>query len=302
VILSGKCVVFIGSGLSFGYDSWPDLVNALCERCGIDCQINKDSSPDKLLDAALDAKQSDKSSYFKYLGEHFGRPVSSIQYIYDILFDLKFESYLTVNFDPHLFLKAQTAWRGKSFGFRVYPDLDRKAVTGRSIHYLHGIIEENTIPREGSIVLARDEFKEAYIPNGHLMNMLLQTLEYDHVLFIGCKLQEPNMSDVFNICKRNQQKRLQIINPDNQRTPLKFILLPKPKSTFKDEKGEIEIIRNQEEIENLNRHYNNMGIEPVWYDDENDHSNLRFALEPLTKLKLQDVKTDYGQQGDIYGR
>lgn len=295
VILSGKCVAFIGSGLSAGsYDSWPDLINGLCERCGITCQLNKNSPPDDFLDAAQDAKQNSETAYLEYLGEHFGRTVNQIQFIYDILLSVKFECYLTVNFDPHLLLKARIAWGEKNFKIHAYPNLDRKAMTKRSIHYLHGIIMENKIPKDGSIVLARNEFNEAYAPNSNLMNLLISTLENDPVLFIGCKLKEPVMPRVFNICKDNQLKRLRLLSLKNNPNPLppKFILLPKP-SPKEVEMNEFDENERQNEMDKINKYYEYMGIKSVWYDAAgNDHSVLRVALEALAKFP--NIEIDYG--------
>ena len=176
MILSGQCLVFLGSGPSWGsYHPWPDLVNALCDRCGITRRITRDSPADELLNAAQDAKSADRNAYYRFLGEHFGRPVDSVPLLYDVLFSLPFECYLTINFDPMFALKARTARLPCSLPPRVYPSLDRRQMVDRSIHYLHGFIEVGATPAEGTIVLARDEFDEAYDSN--LMNLLYQLLK-----------------------------------------------------------------------------------------------------------------------------
>jgi hypothetical protein len=176
-------------------------------------------------------------------------------------------------------------------------------MVNRSIHYLHGFIEVGTIPVEGTIVLARGEFDEAYGSNSSLMNLLVPTLENDPVLFIGCGLREPTMPRVFDICKKHQQNRLRVMvesgNPLSK-PPSRFIFLPKPEVI--NEMSAFDIQRSQDdEMSNQQAYYSGLEIEPVWYDAPgNDHSALRTALERLAELP--DVKPDYGWQGGPYAR
>jgi hypothetical protein len=304
VIRRKRCVVFIGSGLSYGiYHSWPDLVNSLCEKCGSARRVNRDSPPGEFLDAAQDAKLSDKVTYYNLLGEHFGHSVRDASVLYDILLSLPFECYLTVNFDPLLALKARTAKLPCSLPVHAYPSLDRKKMTNRSIHYLHGFIGEGKIPVEGTIVLARDEFDEAYGDNSNLMNLLVPTLAEEPILFIGCRLREPVMKRIFDICKKAQLKRQRIMvasGGPQSKPPPRFILLPKPEIQ-NDETGHIDLGKSQIEIEEQQRYYQDLEIEPVWYDaPANDHSALRFALERLAELP--EVTPNHGWQGgEIYG-
>jgi hypothetical protein len=302
VIRSRKCLVFIGSGLSYGlYHSWPELVNGLCERCGITRRVTRDSPPDEFLDAVQDAKLCDKVAYYKLLGEHFGHSVEHTSVLYDTLLSLPFECYLTVNFDPLLALQARTARLRCLLPVHAYPSLDRRKMTNRSIHYLHGFIGVGAIPVEGTIVLARDEFDVAYAPNSNLMNLLVPTLENDPILFIGCRLREPVMSHIFGICKDHQLRRQRImaeLRRPQSRPPPRFILLRRPEVTNKT--GQIDLDQSQVEVEKQQSYYQDLEIEPVWYDaPANDHSALRIALERLAELP--EVTPDHGWQGDVYG-
>ena len=303
MIRSKKCIVFIGSGPSYGlYDSWHELVNGLCKRCGSTRHVTRDSPTDEFLDAAQEAKLSNKSAYYRFLGERFGRPVEHAPFLYDILLSLPFGCYLTVNFDPLLARKAQTASLRCSLPVQAYPSLDRKMMTNRSIHYLHGFIGEGAIPAEGTIVLARDEFNEAYGDNSNLMNLLVPTLENDPILFIGCRLREPVMPRIFDICKKEQLKRQRIIaelGRPPSKPPPRFILLSRPE-VQNDKTGQTDPEQSQVEVEKQQRYYQDLEIEPVWYDaPANDHSALRIALERLAELPK--VTPDHGWQGDVYG-
>lgn len=304
VILSKKCFVFIGSGLSSGiYHSWFELVNTICERCGITRRVTRDSPIDDLLEAAHDAKLCNRDAYYRFLGEHFGRSVDSTPVLYDLLLSLPFASYLTVNYDPLLALKAQTARLQCVLPVNAYPSLDRrKMAASRSIHYLHGFINVGTIPIEGTIVLARDEFAEAYSNNSSLMNLIVPTLENDPILFIGCGLREPAMPSIFAICKKHQQNRQRIMaesGKPHSNPPARFILLPRPEVT-----NEITISNVDQslvEIKKQQAYYSSLEIEAVWYEVRgNDHSALRIALEQVAGLP--DVTPDHGWQGGLYAR
>jgi len=303
VILSKKCFVFIGSGLSSGsYHSWLDLVNSICERCGITRRVTRDSPTDELLYAAQDAKVSNKDAYYRFLGEHFGRSVDKIPVLYDLVLSLPFACYLTFNYDPLLALKARLSNSQCVFPVKAYPSLDRRQMVPRSIHYLHGFIDVGTTPVEGTIVLARDEFAEAYSDNSNLMNLIVPTLENDPVLFIGCGLREPSMPKIFAICKEHQRKRQQIMAesgtpPSNP--PARYILLPRPAVTNEVDVSDVD--QSQIEIDRQQAYYSSLEIEPVWYENRgNDYSSLRNALDQMAGLPA--VAPDHGWQGGVYAR
>lgn len=298
-ILSKTCVAFIGSGLSAGcYASWHELINGLCEQCGTGSRVSQNSTEDALLDAAQDAKTSNSTVYFRFLGEHFGRPAERASLLYDIILSLPFECYLTVNLDPLLALKARTAQLPCDCTVRAYPSLDRKAMVNRSIHYLHGIINEQSTPTDGTIVLARKEFELAYGNSSNLMNLLMPTLENDPIVFLGCRLREPVMPQVFAICRQHQQARKRIAMESGRHPgspPHRFIFLPRPQ--VESEVNE-EVTKEQSHAIFLKEdaYYRDMDIEPVWYSaSKEDHSELRLALERLAGLP--DIRPNYGWQG-----
>lgn len=302
VIQSGKCIVFIGSGLSAGsYAMWPDLVKELCKYCGIDVGVTADSTVDDLLGAAQSAKDHDKELYFKFLGKHFGNPVNTASLLYDTLLALPFECYLTLNFDPLLALKARMTKRACSLPVHAYPALDRKHARDRSIHYLHGIINENEAPARGPIVLSRNEFDEAYCENSNLLNFLVPTLENEHIVFVGCRLKEPAMGHVFDICKEHQKKRIEIAlerGGELAPPPRRFIMLSEP--VVKDANGKINIESGKIELEEQNAYYRARDIEPVWYlADGHDHSALRLAFDEIADLPNVEPIFDWRGGRDV---
>ena len=301
LVLNGKCTVFIGSGVSSGsYDSWTDLVNGLCKHCGSSLLVSHDSPSDALLDAAQDAKDTDQERYHSVLGEHFGRPAGHASLLYDALLSLPFECYLTVNLDPLLALKCRTSKRPCDTNIKAYPALDRRAMTKRSIHYLHGYIAEGTTPTQGTVVLARSEFEVAYGANSNLMNFLVPTLENDPLVFVGCRLREPTMPRVFSICKQHQKTRMELMADRTRgrtQPPQRFIFLPKPE--VMNYRREIDAEQSRAAAKKEESYYSKMGITPVWYGASGeDHSALRFALEQLAELP--DIKADYGWDGGVH--
>jgi hypothetical protein len=301
LVLSENCVAFIGSGLSVGcYHAWPELVNALCARCGCTSRVAESSTGDAFLDAAQDAKNANEQVYYEFLGEHFGRPAEYASLLYDALLSLPFFCYLTVNLDPLLALKCRTAKIACDTNVMAYPSLDRKAMTRRSIHYMHGYIHEGSTPSPGTIVLARGEFEEAYEANSNLMTFLIPTLVNEPILFVGCRLQEPTMPRVFRICKQQQERRLRLTMECGQRSevpPRKFILLPEVQ--IENAQGQIDTEESRAATEKEDRYYQELDVKPVRYTvSGSDHTALRLAFERLGGLA--EISPTHGWKGNTY--
>ena len=282
VILSEKCVAFVGSGLSRSYPSWLELVTSLCERCGSSHRVDKDSTSDHFLDAAQDAKDCAEDEYYSFLGETFGRPAGGTDLTYVALFALPFDSYLTVNLDPLVALEAGRARLPCSDVVKVFPELDRKFMGDRTVHYLHGLVEEGTTPTDETIVLSRGEFDAAYSDNSNLMRLLVSTLVDDPIVFVGCRLLEPVLPYVFRICKKQQQCRQRRRHQQNisSKPPPRFILAAMPE--MEREGGQLDEARSKEQQQEEERRYRDMDITPVWYRASgSDHSLLRRTLDKL---------------------
>lgn len=294
LILDKKCVAFVGSGLSAGcYLSWEKLVNDLCERCGSKCRVDEDSRSEEFLEAAQNAKNLAKDKYFAFLYETFGQPPSRTNLSYYTLLELPFHSYLTVNFDPLLAFAGRRASR-KCTTLRKYPDLNPNAMGGRSIHYLHGLIEHGEALADGDIVLARDEFKTAYKDNGVLLSLLVSTLKHHPVVFVGCRLLEEVWRLVTQICKIQQQELLEYFRRKNigRKPPQHFILVARPQVL--DEDGKPNLSQSRAKQKEEERRYLGMGIKPVWYRAlGSDHSQLWRALERLAELQPPKVSNSW---------
>lgn len=297
VILGGRCAAFIGSGLSASeYPSWPELVSRLCQACGVGPIVNNASSEAELLEAAEQAKARDSVAYHGTLWGIFGGVIPHIPLPYMILLSLPFDCYLTHNFDRLLSMGAVLAARKCKVPPQAYPALDRKDLGGRSIHHLHGIVTEDQAPVDGQIVLARSDFDDAYAANSNLMNFLVSTLESEPLVFVGCRLREPVMSQVFKICKDHQLRRKKLIavmGGAASGPPPRFILLKKPQ--LPDPLGKYDADRSEEQMVADEEYYRGMDIQPVWYGGGGpDHSDLQLALQRLADLPA--LRPNYGWQ------
>lgn len=287
IVRSKSCVAFVGSGLSAGsYPSWAGLINEMCISCGSNCRVDADSPTVAFLDAAQDAKSCSEKNYYAFLGKTFGCAAASASLTYDALLAVHFDAFVTINFDPLLALKARTTRIRCADDIDIFPSLDRRRVGGRSIHYLHGHIAEGGTPIDGTIVLSRDEFEAAYSAHSNLMSFLLPMLENDPIVFIGCRLREPALDEVFRICKDLQLKRQRLAkHHDHQSVPPKrFIFRPLPEVRSGDNK--LDRRRGEEIKQEEEGYYLDKDIVPVWYKaDDGDHSWLRRALEQLAELR-----------------
>ncbi len=309
-IRNGKCVAYIGSGASAAeYGSWAAVVTNLYEYC-FGCTRSV-SSPAEYLDAAEEAKNKDRNRYYDFLGKHFGRPalqeapgrsVTTTNLLYRALLACNFKSYLTTNFDPLLALWARSASPKCRDELMVYPRLDRQHIDKRTVYYLHGLIDRGKVPVDGSIVLSRSEFTEAYEPDSELKNFLISTLSEDPVCFMGCSLGEPPLADVFQAIKKRQAKRVDLQARSTGRScvpPLRYILLPTwnvlQENSVRPE-SDIQRMRDEEE------RCREFGICIRRYSTptENDHSVLRQEFEKLARLSELRYSYDW-DGGSEYG-
>lgn len=295
VILGGRCTAFIGSGLSASqYPSWPELVNQLCAACGVERTVTSQSAERELLEAAEEAKASDPVAYHQMLWDVFGGVIPNIPTPYMILLRLPFDCYVTHNFDRLLSMGAALAPTQCKLPPQAYPALDRKDMGGRSIHHVHGLVTEDHLPVDGQIVLAQSDFDEAYAANSNLMNFLVSTLEAEPLVFVGCRLREPVMTQVFKICKDHQLRRAKLIAVTGgaaSEPPPRFILLKK--HHLLDPVGEYDAARSEEQMVLDEEYYRGMGIQPVWYGGSGpDHSELQLALQQIADLPA--LQPNYG--------
>jgi len=100
---------------------------------------------------------------------------------------------------------------------------------------------------------------------------LSQVFGFDHVIFIGCRLREPQLRELLKIIKNIKEKQLKFPKEVFKH----YIFLPKRKEEEKEEEKE----------ENL--FYKQIGIKVIRYDklDNKNHIGLDKILEGWCNLK-----------------
>lgn len=243
IIRQGKAVVFIGSGVSRGYyPSWGESVVKLCEACGIDPPKSIDiENPKKLIKKAEECKRRNENAYYHMLKELFSIKFNAIRNTYILLLKLPFKAYITTNFDPML----ATTWTyltGKD-RFYAYPNLPYRELSNGQIFYIHGYIYGHIEEccNQIKVVFAKSEFDEAYNNEQSLLPAFLQQLfTYEHVIFIGCRLGEPQLYKILKIIKSIKLQHF------NQHHLQHYILL-------------------SEEERNKEYYYEKVGIKVIYY-------------------------------------
>jgi hypothetical protein len=148
---SGSCVAFIGSGPSTTnllYPEWGDAVSQVCELCGM-ASLSQEEKEDveMLLDRADEARARDERRYCEASKKIFGKPIVHTTRAYDLLMDVSFRSYITVNVDPLLADKSRSP-KNRLDGVYTFPDLPYDRIEKRSVYYLHGRVDVGVVPRQ----------------------------------------------------------------------------------------------------------------------------------------------------------
>lgn len=289
LLRGGDCIAYVGSGPSIlCYQSWPVLINSLCSDCGVSVRVGESAQAWELLDAAECAKSASSTTYFATLGKIFGK-IGKTDPLYETLLRIPFKSIITPNLDPLL----AHAIRFNDDWSRVmkYPDLDREYIRDRTIYHFHGLICEGEVPTQGDIVLAASEFEEAYGADGLARIFLLETFRRTPICFLGCKLGEPALQEVFEICKV-QQATLQ--EKGGGKLPQRFIFLAREE--FTDTRAGEHEQENKRRVNAAETHYADFGMRVWWYDAKDEHhSGLRRSLEQVAEIPAVPLKFGFDQ-------
>jgi hypothetical protein len=275
LIRSGNCVAWIGSGFSEPlYPKWENLINDLCSSCG-ETYLSTDD-PHELINKAQECKNNNLDAYKEVLYRHFAREID-IPIRYLNITRLPFQGYITTNYDPLLAYAAhQHNSRQECF---YYPDLPiHRLGEEKPVYYIHGGIlpdDKNNPDKPLNIVLCRNEFEEAY--GGMTKSFLIQLFAYRNILFLGCRLKEPEIELTLRKV-HDIQEEIKVIFGSEIKMPHKIIFLP----------AQIVITEGQEQINLDNEHdeeerLNELDFEIVRYNPKDEHSELYFIIENICK-------------------
>ena len=256
LVLAGRCVAFIGSGLSMGeYVSWGDLVKQLCDACGVDKDA-KNVDLD-LLELAEQAKNASPDEYHRVLSEEFGKGVARLPLGYTYLLESPFNAYITINYDP-LLAKASQFKGLKLFNFKL--GLDAARVNNQAIFYIHGYVAEGGQIADGDLILTSEDFEQNYgQPGAIIPSFLTQVLSFKSVVFIGCGLQEPPLKKILGLCNEIKSR---IEAASGNKGPTHYILLP---TLYTKEAGDKKPERNRQKEAEENVVYEEVGIRVIRY-------------------------------------
>jgi len=283
LVLKGNCVAWIGSGLSrvAKYPEWDKTLDHLCDACNVPRLFREAAEDaDRLIDTAEQCFQKDSLAYERTLANLFGHPPVEDRIAFRLLMKIPFKAYVTTNFDPLLSIACGDA---NGHSLHCYPDLPVMALGGStpSVFYIHGLARRDGEACGTQLVLARGEFERAY--DGIVGSFLLQFLAYCDVIFLGCRLSEPIMKEVFRRVHRIQlqikESRGNPVMPRRQMlAPVRELEVPLgsgPTPTRRERDNEAEVKED--------KRFQEMGIDVTRYQpaDATRHWEVEQFLELL---------------------
>jgi hypothetical protein len=247
----------VGSGFSkVGYPGWSDLLDLLCAASGVDpLDPGEREKPDALIDKAEECKQANPQAYGQVLESEFADKGATTHRSLIPILRLPFRAFVTTNFDPLLSNAASDLGR---VGYEAYPDLQvaKVAETDRPVFYIHGHVEQGA----AHLVLARSDFEAAYETS--VSTFLSQLfLSYD-VVFLGARLEEPDVVEVFRRLSKLRQLTLSMGRSSGERDRL--ILLPRVSDD----------VDRREATDEKETYYGELGIGTVFYPATSGHPEL----------------------------
>ncbi len=251
-----KSIAFIGSGLSMGeYTSWGELIDQLCDACGID----KDALDGDIdyLELAGQAKKASPDEYHRILSEEFGKDDIHLPLGYTYLLESPFSAFITINYDP-LLAEASRFKKLKLYDFK--DGLEYSRIKDKAIFYIHGYVERGGRVTDGDLILTEEDFEHNYDKAGAIIpSFLTQIFSFKPVVFIGCGLQEPALRNILRLC--NEIKRRIEARADNN-GPTHFILLPTLYTRTSDNEQPVRDMKKEEEE---NAKYYEDGVKVIRY-------------------------------------
>ncbi|MCC7145223.1 MAG: SIR2 family protein [Phycisphaeraceae bacterium] len=290
LMTSSKCVLFIGSGLSWNnYGKWHEIVNTVRASCGLPEQLPESATANQLLDGAQEARNKDYSAYLQSLGRWFGT-VRGDNHLYTELLRIpSIKAYVTLNLDPLLAIRArQPEHKCEIFS---YPDLGTPERGRIPVYYLHGLIDEEPTPATDKIIFSRSEYDLAYPNNGKgespVTRLLKGFLEHENICFIGCGLREPAWPQLSAECAALRKQ----FHADKSKQ--RIILLPKPHKLQCEDDRNLAHDKSSADAQwsDNEAYYQQLGLIVVPYDPEdNYHNGLRKRLKPFWQNWPQSVR------------
>jgi len=187
-ISNGECAVFIGSGLSMdvGYPDLQRMLREMAAEAGLEDLHKKAISDDWMDDFQIIKEALGIESYRDHLRDFFDHNTKSQQFNHILinLLNIPFCAYITTNYDPCVeFASRYAASSPKSTN--SYPNLPITELRNEHIFHVHGYVNPDDQSSVKTIVLARDEYEDAYNNSGIVSQFLSTLFSEIDVVFIG---------------------------------------------------------------------------------------------------------------------
>ena len=211
IIQKGKCIAFIGAGLSKSefYKDWEEsikgkngLINNVFENEGLE----KIDNSKRLIDLVEDCKKHNFNRYKEFILKEYGRNFAPLVYHpnHQQIWKIPFYCVLTTNFDPCLYDAGRSF---KCFNSDLHLSLLFPPPIKSSLNHLHGLAfftGDNDIECIDTIIFSKSEYVKAYKgPSNYLKDLLLFSMTRFSIFFSGFSMKDPFILDLF---KRYQSK------------------------------------------------------------------------------------------------
>jgi|WetSurMetagenome_2_1015567.scaffolds.fasta_scaffold47107_1 hypothetical protein len=265
-----KLIAFVGSGLSIGMPSWPDLLNRMIKwgkKHGVTFSQTEEKElkglikKNDLLLAAEEIKQrlqaQNRDYFINFMKETFDKPVC-VSSCHKLIFKIPFSSIITTNYDTFL-ETAYSKVKGelpKVFTQTKVRDL-QDAISKRQhfILKMHGTIDDSA-----HLVLGRTDYREFMFNNEQFKFTIQQMIQKNSFLFIGYGLNDPDL----------------------------LVWIDQLRVAFNDNVGQHFALLNCNKIGEIQRarYKEDYGIEIIpYYPKNNKHPQVLTFLELLKKRK-----------------
>lgn len=237
IIQRGKCIAFVGAGLSKSefYKDWEEAIkgkSGLIEYVFENKDLDQIDTSKKLIDLVEDCKKHNFNRYREYLLSEYGR--RSAPYVYhpnhQQIWRIPFHCIFTTNFDPCLYDAGRSLnILTQVFSYPYLPLPPRKL----SLNHLHGLAfytGDDDIELMDTIIFAKSEYTNAYKgPNNFLKDLLLFSMTEFTIFFTGFSMKDPFILDIFkdihqNIKYRSEEVKLKL--KKHITIPTHYILFP----------------------------------------------------------------------------
>ena len=296
LIVKGKVVAFVGSGLSLRtgqYPTWMDLVERLCNLVGIalspDARRLLSTSVDHVIELSQIAREMAAEDYKQFLYDQIGKDEPRPDSLHRLLVHIPFLGFVTTNFDTLLQKASEEAGHHRSC--KTIPELDYHELSNGRIFHVHGRIMHGKLPVPSELVLTREDFGRHYAST--TLHFLHQLLQFQNVVFLGCTLREPELARIF---EETRALRTQVVQQGDSGNRLR-VLLP---AIYQYERSPGQAVRDLSAEAEANQDYFDRGIDVMRYENsDGSHSAVETIINYWYRQTLGHPTslTDEGVRG-----